>query len=66
MVVISPVSGVQSLSSSVQSTPEKNGHSDGASKSSELLQQFLKCGPKKELLQMCFDKDNKTFLQKAE
>jgi len=36
LVVIS-VSGVQSLSFSAQSTPEKNGHSDDASKSSELL-----------------------------
>lgn len=54
-----PVSGVQSLSSSVQSTPEKNGHSDDASRSPELLQEFLKSGPKKELLKTCFDKDKK-------
>ncbi|XP_054786663.1 VIN3-like protein 1 isoform X2 [Prosopis cineraria] len=53
------VSGVQSLSSSVQSTPEKNGHSDEASRSPELLQEFLKSGPRKELLRMCFYKDRK-------
>ncbi|KAJ4708391.1 VIN3-like protein 1 [Melia azedarach] len=53
------VSGVQSLSSSVQSTPEKIGHSDDASRSPELLQEFLKSGPKKELLRSCFDKDKK-------
>lgn len=53
------VSGVQSLSSSVQSTPEKLGHSDDASRSPELLQEFLKSGPKKELLRSCFDKDKK-------
>ncbi|XP_022729818.1 VIN3-like protein 1 isoform X1 [Durio zibethinus] len=52
-------SGLQSLSSSVQSTPEKNGHSDDASRSPELLQEFLKSGPKKELLRTCFDKDKK-------
>ncbi|XVE70367.1 hypothetical protein DITRI_Ditri10aG0067000 [Diplodiscus trichospermus] len=53
------VSGLQSLSSSVQSTPEKNGHSDYASRSPELLQEFLKSGPRKELLRNCFDKDKK-------
>ncbi|GLT98502.1 hypothetical protein SLE2022_160040 [Rubroshorea leprosula] len=53
------VSGVQSLSSSVQSTPEKNGHSDDASRSPELLQEFLKSGPRKELLRTCFDKEKK-------
>ncbi|XP_057985964.1 VIN3-like protein 1 isoform X2 [Hevea brasiliensis] len=53
------VSGVQSLSSSVQSTPEKNGNSDDASRSPELLQEFLKSGPKKELLRTCFDKEKK-------
>lgn len=53
------VSGLQSLSSSVQSTPEKNGNSDDASRSPELLQEFLKSGPKKELLRTCFDKDKK-------
>ncbi|KAF2286883.1 hypothetical protein GH714_034633 [Hevea brasiliensis] len=53
------VSGVQSLSSSVQSTPEKNGNSDDASRSPELLQEFLKSGPKRELLRTCFDKDKK-------
>ncbi|XP_031256809.1 VIN3-like protein 1 isoform X1 [Pistacia vera] len=56
---LAKVSGVQSLSSSVQSTPEKIGHSDDASRSPELLQEFLKCGPKKELLRSCFDKDKK-------
>ncbi|KAJ1437942.1 Oberon, PHD finger domain [Sesbania bispinosa] len=59
------VSGVQSLSSSVQSTPEKNGHSDDGSRSSELLQEFLKCGPKKELLRTCFDKDKKNISSKS-
>ncbi|KAF7813807.1 VIN3-like protein 1 isoform X1 [Senna tora] len=58
------VSGVQSLSSSVQSTPEKNGHSDDASRSPELLQEFLKSGPKKELLRMCFYKDRKNISSK--
>ncbi|CAI0543172.1 unnamed protein product [Linum tenue] len=54
------VSGVQSLSSSVQSTPEKNGNSDDASRSPELIQEFPKSsGPKKELLRTCFDKDKK-------
>ncbi|XP_059634986.1 VIN3-like protein 1 [Cornus florida] len=53
------VSGVQSISSSVQSTPEKNGHSDDASRSPELLQEFLKSGPKKDLFQTCFDKKKK-------
>lgn len=53
------VSGVQSLSSSVQSTPEKHGHSDDASRSPELLQEFLKSGPKKELLRSCFTKEKK-------
>ncbi|KAK7369967.1 hypothetical protein VNO80_12015 [Phaseolus coccineus] len=62
---LAKVSGVQSLSSSVQSTLEKNGHSDGASKSSELLQQFVKCGLKKELLRTCFDKDKKNISTKS-
>ncbi|KAE8675908.1 copper-binding family protein [Hibiscus syriacus] len=56
---LAKVSGIQSLSSSVQSTPEKNGHSDGASRSPELLQEFLKSGPRKELLRTCFHKDKK-------
>ncbi|KAK9268605.1 hypothetical protein L1049_000361 [Liquidambar formosana] len=56
---LAKVSGVQSLSSSVQSTPEKNGHSDDASRSPELLQEFLKSGPRKELLRSCFDKEKK-------
>ncbi|KAL5768894.1 hypothetical protein ACOSQ2_015677 [Xanthoceras sorbifolium] len=56
---LAKVSGVQSLSSSVQSTPEKVGHSDDASRSPELLQEFLKSGPKKELLRSCFDKDKR-------
>lgn len=43
----------------MQSTPEKNGHSDDASRSPELLQEFLKSGPKKELLRTCFDKERK-------
>ncbi|EOY30865.1 Fibronectin type III domain-containing protein isoform 1 [Theobroma cacao] len=56
---LAKVSGLQSLSSSVQSTPEKNGHSDDASRSPELLQEFLKSGPRKELLRTCFDKEKK-------
>ncbi|KAJ6993835.1 VIN3-like protein 1 [Populus alba x Populus x berolinensis] len=56
---LAKVSGVQSLSSSVQSTPEKNGNSDDASRSPELLQEFRKSGPKKELLRTCFDKEKK-------
>ncbi|XVF34792.1 hypothetical protein REPUB_Repub18cG0089000 [Reevesia pubescens] len=56
---LAKVSGLQSLSSSVQSTPEKNGHSDDASRSPELLEEFLKSGPRKELLRTCFDKDKK-------
>ncbi|XP_048320875.2 VIN3-like protein 1 [Ziziphus jujuba] len=59
---LTKVSGAQSLSSSVQSTPEKNGHSDDASRSPELLQEFLKSGPKKELLRTCFDKDKKNLV----
>ncbi|KAM5547683.1 hypothetical protein ABKV19_001917 [Rosa sericea] len=58
---LAKVSGVQSLSSSVQSTPEKNGHSDDASRSPELLQQFLKSGTRKELLRTCVDKDKKNL-----
>ncbi|KAF8034394.1 hypothetical protein BT93_C0636 [Corymbia citriodora subsp. variegata] len=49
-------SGIQSLSSSVQSTPEKNGNSDDASRSPDLLHEFIK---KKEFLRTCFDKDKK-------
>lgn len=55
---LAKVSGVQSFSSSVQSTPEKNGHSDDASRSPELLQDFLKSGPRREL-QSYFDKEKK-------
>ncbi|XP_038712220.1 VIN3-like protein 1 isoform X2 [Tripterygium wilfordii] len=57
--ILVKASGIQSLSSSVQSTPEKNGHSDDASRSPELLQESLKSGPKKELLRTCSDKDKK-------
>ncbi|XP_031380294.1 VIN3-like protein 1 isoform X2 [Punica granatum] len=49
--------GIRSLSSSVQSTPEKNGHSDDASRSPELLQEFLKSGLRKELLRASSNKD---------
>ncbi|KAA8535005.1 hypothetical protein F0562_030008 [Nyssa sinensis] len=52
------VSSVQSLSSSVQSTPEKNGHSDDASRSPEFLQEFLKSGTK-DIFRTCFDKEKK-------
>ncbi|CAJ2676181.1 VIN3-like protein 1 isoform X2 [Trifolium pratense] len=61
---LAKVSGVRSLSSSVHSTPEKNGHSDDASRSSEHFQEFMKYGPKKELLQTCFDKDKKNMSSK--
>lgn len=64
MTYFYPVSGVQSLSSSVHSTPEKNGHSDDASRSSELLQEFLKCGSKKELLRACSEKNKKNISSK--
>ncbi|XP_019447463.1 PREDICTED: VIN3-like protein 1 isoform X2 [Lupinus angustifolius] len=50
---------------SVQSTPEKNGHSDDASKSSELSQEFLKSGSKKELIRTCFGKDKKKVSSKS-
>ncbi|KAH7855431.1 hypothetical protein Vadar_024762 [Vaccinium darrowii] len=40
------VSGIQNLSLSVQITPKKYGWSNGASRSLELLQVFLKSGPK--------------------
>ncbi|KAK1365413.1 Protein VERNALIZATION INSENSITIVE 3 [Heracleum sosnowskyi] len=53
------VSGVQSLSSSVQSTPEKNGQSDDASRSPELLQEFLILGSRKDLSRACLDKEKK-------
>lgn len=53
------MSGIQSLSSSVQSTPEKYGHSDDASRSPKLLQEFLKSGSKKELRRNCLDKGKK-------
>ncbi|XP_019433685.1 PREDICTED: VIN3-like protein 2 isoform X2 [Lupinus angustifolius] len=56
---------MQSLSSSEQSTPEKNGHSDDASKSSELSQEFLKSGSKKELIRTCFGKDKKKVSSKS-
>lgn len=45
----------------MHSTPEKNGHSDDASRSPELLQEFLKLGPKKELLRSSVDKDKKNL-----
>lgn len=56
---VTKVSGVQSLSSSVQSTPEKNGQSDDASRSPELLQEFLISGPRKDLFRACLDKEKK-------
>lgn len=49
----------------MQSTPEKNGHSDDASRSPELLQEFLKSGTKKELLRACFDKEKKNSSAKG-
>ncbi|KAK8707077.1 hypothetical protein V6N13_058144 [Hibiscus sabdariffa] len=53
------VSGLQSLSSSVQSTPEKNDHLDDASRSPELPQELLKSGPRKVLIRTCSDKGKK-------
>lgn len=49
---------VHSLSSSEQSTQEKNEHLDDVSRDQELLQEYLKYVPKKELLRTCFDKEN--------
>ncbi|XP_042490641.1 VIN3-like protein 1 isoform X2 [Macadamia integrifolia] len=57
--VLAKVFGIQSLSSSAQSTPEKNGHSDAVPRGQELLQEYLKSGPKKELLRTCIDKEKK-------
>ncbi|KAJ4959159.1 hypothetical protein NE237_026270 [Protea cynaroides] len=57
--VLAKVFGVQSLSSSAQSTPEKNKHSDTVPGGQELLQEYLKSGSKKELLRTCFDKEKK-------
>ncbi|KAK9141873.1 hypothetical protein Syun_011273 [Stephania yunnanensis] len=51
--------GVQSLSSSCQSTPERKGQSDDASKGEEILQDYLKL--KKELIWTCSDKERKQF-----
>ncbi|XP_074349281.1 VIN3-like protein 1 [Apium graveolens] len=51
------VSGVQSLSSSVQSTPEKIGLSDDGSRSAEPLQVSLKLGQEKDLLYNCLEKE---------
>lgn len=49
----------------MQSTPEKKGRSDYASKSTELINKYLKSGPKKELLRTCFDKDKKNVASKS-
>ncbi|XP_043698668.1 VIN3-like protein 1 [Telopea speciosissima] len=57
--VLAKVFGIQSLSSSAQSTPEKNGQSDAVPRGQELLQQYLKPGLKKESLRTCFDKEKK-------
>lgn len=51
------VSGVQSLSSSVQSTPEKIGLSDDGSRSAEPLQESLRLGQEKDLLHNCLEKE---------
>ncbi|GAB4832945.1 hypothetical protein Ancab_006965 [Ancistrocladus abbreviatus] len=56
------VSGVQSHSSSVQSTPDKSRHSGDALGNSELLHEFLKSCPKKDILGTCFDKEKKQKL----
>ncbi|XP_043725190.1 VIN3-like protein 1 [Telopea speciosissima] len=57
--VLCKVFGVQSLSLSAHSTPEKNEHSDAVPRGHELLQEYLKSCPKKELLRTCFDKEKK-------
>uniref|UniRef100_A0A7N0TBZ4 Fibronectin type-III domain-containing protein n=3 Tax=Kalanchoe fedtschenkoi TaxID=63787 RepID=A0A7N0TBZ4_KALFE len=57
--LLTKASGVQSLSSSVHSTPEKNGHSDDASRSPELLHEFVKYGPRKDLARTCSDREKK-------
>ncbi|CAH1426390.1 unnamed protein product [Lactuca virosa] len=51
--------GVQSLSSSVQNTPEKNGHSDDASRTPKPIQEFVKSGPRKDLFHSCSEKGKK-------
>nr|GLL49051.1 VIN3-like protein 1 isoform X1 [Ipomoea trifida] len=53
------VSGIQSLSSSVQSTPEKNGNSDDSSRSPDSLQKSLNSGIVKDLSQLTFNKEKK-------
>ncbi|KAK9273806.1 hypothetical protein L1049_018617 [Liquidambar formosana] len=50
---------VRSPSSSVQNNQEKNGQSDDVSRDQELPQECLKYVQKKELVQTCFDKENK-------
>ncbi|KAJ4953608.1 hypothetical protein NE237_030440 [Protea cynaroides] len=57
--VLGQVFGIQSLLSSAQSTPEKNEQLDAVPGGQELLQDFIKSGPKKELLRTCFDKEKK-------
>ncbi|XP_010249838.1 PREDICTED: VIN3-like protein 1 [Nelumbo nucifera] len=57
--VLAKVFGIQSLSSSAQSTPEKKGHSSDVPGGQELLHEYLKSGVKKELLQTCFHKEKK-------
>ncbi|KAH9614375.1 hypothetical protein KSS87_005252, partial [Heliosperma pusillum] len=51
--------GIQSRSSSVQSTPEKYGYLGYTLRGSEIPQKFPKSSPKRELLKTCFDKENK-------
>lgn len=43
----------------MQSTPDKNGHSEDALRSPKLLQEFLKACPRKDLVHTCFDKERK-------
>ncbi|XP_063945729.1 VIN3-like protein 1 isoform X1 [Daucus carota subsp. sativus] len=50
-------SGVRSISSSVQSTPEKNGLSDDASRSPDPLQESLNLGQEKDLLPNLLEKE---------
>ncbi|OUZ99713.1 Fibronectin [Macleaya cordata] len=56
---LAKVFGVQTPSSSSQSTPEKKRHPNDASRGEEVLHEYLKTGQKKELLRTCCDKEKK-------
>lgn len=57
-IVITKAFGVQTPSSSTQSTPEKKGHQNDASRGEDFLE-YLKNGAKGELLHTFFDKEKK-------